>query len=71
MTEIDSLQKLQKQTFETYQAKKKRLQELQNDPAAFSLAAQEANEAWLEFKKADSAFANCSIMKKLGDLYGC
>lgn len=71
MTESGELRKLQKQKFDAYQVAKANLIKVQDDPVALSLAAQEANQAWLDFKEADRAFANCSIMKKLGDLYGC
>lgn len=59
-----------KKAEEKYLQAKKKL-EIPQSPELFSLAAQEANDAWLEFKKADLDASNYLTLKKLGDLYGC
>ncbi len=55
---------------EKYLTARKKLEapELLTDIGA---AAQEANDAWLAFKRIENEAANYSTMKKLGDLYGC
>ncbi len=49
---------------------KSAMNNLQNPELAVK-AAQEANDAWLEYKRMNVEFDNCSILQKLGDLYGC
>lgn len=67
MRDLSSLEKARKVAFEKYQAAMRNMTEIATSPEI----AQQANDAWLEFKKLDVDFSNQSIMKKLGDLYGC
>lgn len=64
------LKKTWKKAQERYHQAKNKLANIDN-VEMFSLAAQEANDAWLEFKKVENELHNCSILKKMGDLYGC
>lgn len=70
MQNISELEKAKQEAFEKYQNAQKNLAQLK-PPELFALAAQEANDAWLEYKRLNTEFNNCLIYKKLGDLYGC
>lgn len=39
--------------------------------AEWQVAAQRANDAYLEYRKVDDAVTRCLLVKKLGDLFGC
>ncbi len=54
-----------------YTEAKLNLNYLCDDPASLPMAAQAANDAWLEYKKAELEVANYSTMKKAKELYGC
>lgn len=68
--DIESLRKTRDRALKKYEAAKKNLQTPQS-PEMLTALAQEANDAWLEFKKIDVDFKNSSILKTMGDLYGC
>jgi hypothetical protein len=44
------------------------MRQLPEDPAAL---AQEANDAWLQFKRLEVDFKNSSIVKKMEELFSC
>ncbi len=71
MINVTELIKSRAEAQEKYLAAMRILEKSRNDPVALHSAAQEANDAWIEFKKVDVALSNYSTMKKLGDLYGC
>lgn len=64
---VDADLKKSKERLKTAQ---ENLEKASASPDLLVLAAQEMNDAWLEFKKADVAAANYSTFKKLRDLYG-
>jgi hypothetical protein len=68
MSEIDNLEKARQQALEKYLSAKKKL-EVPQALELFALAAQEANDFWLEYKKICSKFANVSVLKKIGECY--
>lgn len=69
--DLSGLEEARRRAQERYRTAKDSLENLINDEKAFQLAVQEANEAWLEFKKVDVELNNCLIIKKSGELYGC
>lgn len=54
-----------------YNTAKEKLKNMVGDDSALAIAAQEANEAYLELRTINTEFQNYSFSKKLGDLYGC
>lgn len=71
MHNVGELKSALEKAEEKYKSAKTKLMNSADDPTNIGKAAQEANDAWLEFKKVESAITNCLIIKKLGDLYGC
>ncbi len=53
-----------------YISAKKNLEKAMTNPVILQAAAQEAQDAWAEFKKADLDASNHLTLKKIGDLYG-
>lgn len=70
MNNPQDLKKAREKALRRYEELKGSLAPIE-DLTLLQRVAQEANDAWLEFKKLDNEFANCVILKKLGDLYGC
>lgn len=71
MTEITELKAAQFSAYKRYQIAKLNLGKLtlENSVELFGQIAQEANDAWLEFKRVDQEIKNFLTMKKIGDLY--
>ncbi len=55
---------------EKYTLAQQNLKKSLDCPVTLHSAAQEANDAWLQLKKAEDAASNYSTLKKIGDLYG-
>lgn len=71
MIDAVALKKALEEADKKYKEAKKNLQDPCDDLTLIQKAAQEANDAWLEFKRLSNEFANYSIIKKMEDLYGC
>ena len=73
MIDISALEEAKEKAWQTYLIAKENLDKMKTaqDPAAFVLAAQAANDAWLQFKAMDKEVTNGLVLKKLGDLYVC
>lgn len=54
-----------------YQEKILLMKNATNNSEAFAKFAQEANDAWLEYKKKDVLHTNYLVLKQMGELYGC
>jgi hypothetical protein len=66
---LNSLEKARAVAEEKYVSARKKLA----DPSKlsdFCLVAQEAQNAWDEFKKLDTELSNVLVLKKMSDLYG-
>lgn len=68
MSNLTDLERAKEKALQKYESAKKKLEE-PSELLSFSLAAQEANEAWLEVKKLETAYANCMVLLKLEHLY--
>lgn len=67
MQDLKKLEQVREAARKKYEAAKKEIQFATN----ISLAAQEANDTWLEYKKLDDEFNNSAVLKEMVDLYGC
>ncbi len=67
MYDITGLEKSRNKALQKYESLKSNLQNAED----ISSAAQNVNDAWLEFKKVDREYNTGIFMKKQGDLYGC
>lgn len=65
---ITVLKKAEEKAFLKYQVLKDSLKNPQED---ITILAQKVNDAWMDYKKAKNETENCSVLQKLGDLYGC
>lgn len=70
MGEATKLNRALREAYKKYKEAKVKLESSADDPALFQAAAQQVNDAWLEFKKANVAASNYTMNKNLGDLYG-
>lgn len=68
--DIEPIKKAREKALKKYEMAKQNLQ-IPQPPEILCSLAQEANDAWLEFKRLDIDFKNNSILKTMGDLYGC
>lgn len=66
---MQQLEDAHKKAYEKYQAIKSRLQDSSPDVDVVALA-QEANDAWLKYKKVSAELQNYQFSKKM-ELYGC
>jgi hypothetical protein len=71
MNDIFEAERAKDKAYEKYQLAKKNLEKSRNSPLTLHSAAQEVNDAWLSFKKAEAFASNFTTLKKIGDLYGC
>lgn len=70
MTSLTELERECRIAFQKSQAAKEKLKE-HADHSMFVRFAQEANDAWLEFKKKELEYNNRVVMKQMGDWYEC
>lgn len=71
MTSLTELEKVKDRAFLKCQTTKEKMKMVVDSPTAFARLAQEANDAWLEYKDIETQFNNQIVLKQMGDLYGC
>lgn len=71
MASLTELERERDKIWKKCQELKESLKNPPQDYSSFTLLAQEANDAWLEYKQKDTAFTNQLVLKQMGDLYGC
>ncbi len=71
MTDTVQLKKRFHDTQKNYETTKEKMKAAMDKPNELASLAQQTNDAWLEFKKAEFDYAHHVTLKKIGDLFGC
>lgn len=71
MTSLTELEREKNHALKKCQAAKEKMKTVADNPLILAHVAQEANDAWLEFKHKEVEYNNQLVMKQRGELYGC